>query len=262
MKPDNDLKKNKLVTAHKIYKYCDEELYSKLLNLPTINELENLKWNYVLKYIIVNYHDFEKAYIIKYNHDKLEEVINYLHKHSRKRKLVNDKTKKELKEFKSHKYYIDFYDCFKNDDKTLLRIISDHINDLVFCNLDNAKYVYSIIENMCIKHIKPLNIYDNFVEFKKEDIENIKLVKDNNQLDSNVLIFLFIFNLINPNNIKNEVLIYPKYKFSDGCIVNNFNFLDTIIKTIKNKGFVGLDTSILQETELKRYNKLLDLLIN
>ena len=58
-----------------------------------------------------------------------------------KRKLVNDKTKKELKELKSHKYYIDFYDCFKNDDKTLLRIISDHINDLVFCNLDNAKSV-------------------------------------------------------------------------------------------------------------------------
>ena len=56
--------------------------------------------------------------------------------------------------------------------------------------------------------------------------------------------------------------MYPKYKFSDGCIVNNFNFLDTIIKTIKNKGFVGLDTTILQETELKRYNKLLELLIN
>ena len=79
MKPDNDLKKNKLVTAHKIYKYCDEELYSKLLNLPTINELENLKWNYVLKYIIVNYHDFEKAYHIQCHHVWLKYKYPYLY---------------------------------------------------------------------------------------------------------------------------------------------------------------------------------------
>ena len=262
MKSDNDLKKNKLISPHKIYKYCEEELYSKILNLPTINELEELKWNYVLRYIIINYHDFEKAYILKYNHNKLEEVINYLHKHSKKRKLVNDKTKKELKEYKTHKYYVDFYECFKNDDKTLLRIISDYINNIVYCKLDNAKYVYNIIDNMNIKYIKPLNIYDNFVEFKKEDIENIKLIQDNHQLDSNLLIFLFIFNLINSDNIKNETLIYPKYKFFDGCIINNLNFLDTIIKTIKNKGFIQLDTNILQETELKRYTKLLELIMN
>lgn len=260
MKSNNNLKKNKLISPNKIYKLCDKELYLKILNIPTINELEELKWNYILRYIIINYHDFEKAYILKNNHDKLEEVINYLHKYSKKKIIINNKTKKELSEYKRCKYYIDFYDCFRNDERTLLKIICDQNSNLVYYNLNNAKYIYDVIEKMNIKYLKPLNIYDNFIEFKKEDLENIKLTKDNNQLDANVLLFLFIFNLINTNNIKNDTLIFPKYKFSDGCIINNLNFLDTLIKTIKNNGFIRLDENILQETEQQRYTKLLELI--
>lgn len=262
MKSNNNLKKNKFITAMKIYKLCDYEQYLKIYNLPTINETEVLKWNYILKYIIIYYHDFKRAYNLRDNHDKLEEIINYLHNKNKKKIIINNKSKKELSEYKNHKYYIDFHECFINDDIKLLRIIYDYSNNIISCSLNNAKYIYNIIEKLNLKYIKPLNIYNDFVEFEKEDIENVKLMKNNRQFDGNLMLFLFIFNLINPNNIHNNVLLFPKYNFSDGCIQNNFKFLDLIIRTIKNSGFIQLDINIFQKNEQQRYNKLLELIVN
>ena len=264
-----------------ITKYTDKELipkinylelwkdfvnhdFDKIIYKGTVELYENTKWNYIIRYIIETTCDFKFATLVINDKNELKnffEKYKYLKKINVKNVKVNKKERENIINTNLYKRFEKYFNCKSLFIKLLLltnstvKYITINKNDLdnmykylIQLNLLNINYhKFDIIDD---KYIKVYNY--EYTIFNEKMIKNI---------DTKLLLYLFITDLINADNLivndKGVELLIPYFNtkfdfdniklyktiFDELCIredlkkyIDEFkciNLIDKQLKTIK-----------------------------
>ncbi|WP_106078975.1 hypothetical protein [Mesoplasma coleopterae] len=171
----------------------------------------------------------------------LEDLINIAYKINETKINVSEKIiKHNLNESVNTQFQI-LKELYSEEEMKIIRIMRDHLNHLVIDNTDQAKKMHKKIIDLAVKE-DWIEIYD--INFKKENLRNIKNVKDffiekNTSLANKSIKYSVIFNPLNSNSISEN---WIGFQIASKIIVINLNILnikiaDIIMKCLKKENF-------------------------
>ena len=257
----------------------------------TNDELNNLKWKLIIKYIIKTTCDFDFARLVKNNH---EELYNFFKRYYNLTSI--NENIKHIKVSKQEKIdicktddYKDFEYCFSSK-LELIKIIC-YIHQLIDYNY--IKQISNESLNRIIKlnnDMDRLNIIhqDYEIYYQNSNYSNIRFKKYkqleyndinmNNLISTKILLFIFVNNLVDIRNLvynkDNDIIIsIPYYLFSISSIGQNSDkifdglvFYKTLFNDMIKRNdlinyideYMSLDLTGSQKIELDNIKKIIN----